>query len=33
MSAVTRVLEGLGDLPSNIDINKLFLPGVTKVTD
>src|SRR6266576_739870 len=31
--AVTRVLEGLGDLPSNIDIDKLFLPGVTKVVD
>jgi hypothetical protein len=25
--AVTRVLEGLGDLPSNIDIDKLFLPA------
>jgi len=31
--AVTRVLEGLGDLPTNIDIDKLFLPGVTKVVD
>jgi len=31
--AVTRVLEGLGDLPGNIDIDKLFLPGVTKVVD
>jgi ABC-type nitrate/sulfonate/bicarbonate transport system substrate-binding protein len=31
--AVTRVLEGLGDLPSNINIDKLFLPGVTKVVD
>ena len=31
--AVTRILEGLGDLPSNIDIDKLFLPGVTKVVD
>jgi len=31
--AVTRVLEGLGDIPSNINIDKLFLPGVTKVVD
>jgi len=31
--AVTRVLESLGDLPGNIDIDKLFLPGVTKVVD
>ena len=31
--AVTRVLEELGDLPSNINIDKLFLPGVTKVVD
>jgi len=31
--AVIRVLEQLGDLPSNIDINKLFLPGVTKLVD
>jgi NitT/TauT family transport system substrate-binding protein len=31
--AVTSVLKGLGDLPSNIDIDKLFLPGVTKVVD
>jgi NitT/TauT family transport system substrate-binding protein len=30
---VTKVLEGLGDLPSNIDLDKLFLPGVTKVVD
>jgi ABC-type nitrate/sulfonate/bicarbonate transport system substrate-binding protein len=31
--AVTRVLESLGDLPGDIDIDKLFLPGVTKVVD
>ena len=31
--SVTRVLEGLGDLPANVDIDKLFLPGVTKVVD
>jgi NitT/TauT family transport system substrate-binding protein len=31
--AVTGVLEALGDLPSNIDIDKLFLPGVTKLVD
>jgi NitT/TauT family transport system substrate-binding protein len=30
---VIKVLEGLGDLPSNIDFDKLFLPGVTKLTD
>jgi hypothetical protein len=23
----------LGDIPSNINIDKLFLPGVTKVVD
>jgi len=31
--AVTSVLQSLGDLPSQIDIDKLFLPGVTKVVD
>jgi ABC-type nitrate/sulfonate/bicarbonate transport system substrate-binding protein len=31
--AVTQVLEGLGDLPANIDIDKLFLPEVTNVVD
>ena len=31
--AVTRILEGLGDLPENIDVDKLFLPGLTKVLD
>jgi ABC-type nitrate/sulfonate/bicarbonate transport system substrate-binding protein len=31
--AVTQVLQGLGDLPNSIDIDKLFLPGVTKVVD
>src|SRR5262245_57126854 len=30
---VTSVLESLGDLPGNIDIDKLFLPGVTRVVD
>ena len=30
---VIKVLEGLGDLPSNIDLDKLFLPGVTKVDE
>src|SRR5215467_12562494 len=30
---VIKVLEGLGDLPSNTDLDKLFLPGVTKVVD
>ncbi len=33
LRTVTRVLEELGDLPSNIDLDKLFLPGVTKVVD
>jgi ABC-type nitrate/sulfonate/bicarbonate transport system substrate-binding protein len=33
IGAVTGVLESLGDLPSNIDVDKLFLPGVTKVVD
>jgi len=26
-------LEGLGDLPGGIDINRLLLPGVTEVAD
>jgi len=30
---VIKVLEGLGDLPGNLDLDKLFLPGVTKVVD
>jgi NitT/TauT family transport system substrate-binding protein len=30
---VTKTLESLGDLPSNLDIDSLFLPGVTKVSD
>jgi NitT/TauT family transport system substrate-binding protein len=30
---VTKVLESLGDLPGNIDLDKMFLPGVTKVVD
>jgi NitT/TauT family transport system substrate-binding protein len=33
LRTVTKVLESLGDLPSNIDLDKLFLPGVTKVVD
>jgi len=31
--AVTGVLQSLGDLPSHIDVDKLFLPGVTRVVD
>ena len=31
--AVTGVLQSLGDLPSHIDVDTLFLPGVTKVVD
>jgi len=31
--SVTRVLEALGDIPGNIDIDTLLLPGVTKVID
>jgi ABC-type nitrate/sulfonate/bicarbonate transport system substrate-binding protein len=33
LRAVTKVLESLGDLQGNIDLDKLFLPGVTKVVD
>jgi ABC-type nitrate/sulfonate/bicarbonate transport system substrate-binding protein len=31
--AVIRVLESMGDLPGNTDIDRLFLPGVTRVVD
>ena len=31
LRAVTKVLQGLGDLPTDIQLDKLFLPGVTKV--
>ena len=30
---VTKVLKDLGDLPGDIDLDKLFLPGVTKVVE
>jgi len=30
---VVKVLEGLGDVPGNIDLDRLFLPGITKVVD
>lgn len=33
IGAVTRVLESLGDLPNHVDVDKLFLPGVTKAVD
>jgi ABC-type nitrate/sulfonate/bicarbonate transport system substrate-binding protein len=33
LRAVTRTLEGLGDLPGNINLDRLFLPGMTKVVD
>ena len=33
LRTVTKVLQGLGDLPGNIDLDKMFLPGVTKVVD
>jgi hypothetical protein len=33
LRAVTDVLARLGDLPSDISIDALLLPGVTKVTD
>jgi ABC-type nitrate/sulfonate/bicarbonate transport system substrate-binding protein len=33
LRVVIKVLQDLGDLPSDIDIDKLFLPGVTKVVD
>jgi ABC-type nitrate/sulfonate/bicarbonate transport system substrate-binding protein len=33
LRAVTKVLEDLGDLPGSIDLDKLFVPGMTKVVD
>jgi ABC-type nitrate/sulfonate/bicarbonate transport system substrate-binding protein len=33
LRTVTKVLQGLGDLPVNVDLDKMFLPGVTKVVD
>jgi ABC-type nitrate/sulfonate/bicarbonate transport system substrate-binding protein len=33
LRTVTKALEALGDLPSNINLDRLFLPGVTKVVD
>jgi ABC-type nitrate/sulfonate/bicarbonate transport system substrate-binding protein len=33
LRTVTKTLESLGDLPSNVDLDKLFLAGVTKVVD
>jgi NitT/TauT family transport system substrate-binding protein len=33
LRTVTKALESLGDLPGNIDIDALFLPGVTKVSE
>jgi NitT/TauT family transport system substrate-binding protein len=33
LRTVTKVLQDLGDLPGNIDLDKMFLPGVTKVVD
>jgi ABC-type nitrate/sulfonate/bicarbonate transport system substrate-binding protein len=33
LRAVVNVLMSLGDLPTNISIDQLLLPGVTKVTD
>jgi NitT/TauT family transport system substrate-binding protein len=33
LRTVTKTLEGLGDLPSNIDLDKLLLPSVTRVID
>jgi hypothetical protein len=33
LRAVANVLISLGDLPMDISIDQLLLPGVTKVTD
>jgi ABC-type nitrate/sulfonate/bicarbonate transport system substrate-binding protein len=33
IGAVVSVLQNLGDLPSNAAVDKLFLPGVTRVVD
>jgi ABC-type nitrate/sulfonate/bicarbonate transport system substrate-binding protein len=33
LRAVIGVLQSLGDLPNGIDLDKLFLPGVTNVVD
>jgi|HubBroStandDraft_5_1064220.scaffolds.fasta_scaffold04432_6 NitT/TauT family transport system substrate-binding protein len=33
LHTVIKTLESLGDLPSNIDIEKLVLPGVTQLSD
>jgi ABC-type nitrate/sulfonate/bicarbonate transport system substrate-binding protein len=33
LRAVANVLMSLGDLPTDISIDQLLLPGVTKVTD
>ena len=33
IGAVISVLQSLGDLPSNAAVDKLFLPGVTRVVD
>jgi len=33
LRTVTKVLESLGDLPGNVDIDALVLPGVTKLSD
>jgi ABC-type nitrate/sulfonate/bicarbonate transport system substrate-binding protein len=33
LRTVIKVLQSLGDLPGNMDLDRLFLPGVTKVVD
>jgi ABC-type nitrate/sulfonate/bicarbonate transport system substrate-binding protein len=33
LRTVTKTLQELGDLPSNVDLDKMFLPRVTKVVD
>jgi ABC-type nitrate/sulfonate/bicarbonate transport system substrate-binding protein len=33
LSGLAKAMESLGDLPGALDINKVFLPGVTQVTD
>jgi len=33
LRTVIQALQSLGDLPGSVDLDKLFLPGVTKVVD
>ena len=33
LRTVSKILQGLGDIPADLQVDKLFLPGVTKVVD